>query len=65
MTENYILSVTQETGYISYLPPLLSVRNVVIYSHYVNVTCVTLITGAPVLLQLFTQRQVMIVPFSG
>jgi hypothetical protein len=65
MTENYILSVTQETGYISYLPPLLSVRNVVIYSHYLNVTCVTLITGAPVMLQLFTQCQVMIVPFSG
>ena len=44
VTENYMLSVTQATGHIAYLPPLLCTS----YTHHQNNMCVTLFVGAAV-----------------
>jgi len=46
LKENYTLPVTQVTGRITYLPPLLRTW----YMHHQNDTCVTLFTGAAVML---------------
>jgi hypothetical protein len=46
LTENYTLPVAQATGRVAYLTPLLCAW----YTHYQNDMCVTLFTGAAVML---------------
>jgi hypothetical protein len=65
LMENYTLPVTQATGPIAYLPPLLGVRNVVVYMHHQNDKCVTLSPQAAVLLSPLTQCLAMMMPLSG
>ena len=55
----------QVMGHVIYLPPLLCVWNVVAYMHHQYDMCVTLLVGAPVLMQPFTQRLPMSMPFSS
>jgi len=45
--------------------PLLCIRNEVTYTHHQNDTCVTLFTGTPVTLLLFTQCLVLFMPVCG
>jgi len=63
--ENYRLTVAQVTGRVAYIPPLLCARNVVMYTHHLNDTCVTLFAQAAVKLQPLTQCLVMFMPCSG
>jgi len=65
LRNRYTLPVAQVTGHISSLPPVLCSRKMVMYMHHQNDKCVTLFAGVAVILQLFTQRVAMFMPFSS
>jgi len=61
LTENYTLPVTQATGRVAYIPPLLFGD---VYAHQ-NDPCVTCFAVAAVMRKPFTQRLAMFIRFSG
>jgi len=65
LREKYMLSIPHASGWIGKLHSSLCVQNMVMYTHHLNNMCVTLFTGASVILQLFTQCLVKFIPFSG
>jgi len=65
LTENITLPVAQAMGRIAYFPLLHCAWNLVMYTLHHNDMCVTVVAGAAVMLQPFTQRLAMIIPFFG
>ena len=62
LMEIYALPFAQAMGHVAYISPSLCCCNVVTCTHHQNKTCVTLFTGAAVMLLPGTQRLAMCMP---